>query len=363
MKRVRIGQGRMGIVSRNGDFRKALAPSVYWTFPFEEVAIYDRSKPFYSQFNLRLLLQDPLLASHLDILEVADTQIALQYENGIFRCVLEAGTYAFWKGITDFSFIMVDLTKSAVTEAIDKNVLVKPEVAKYLRVFVVESYEAALMFVDGKFREELTPGIYYFWKTPEAISVMKADTRTLQLEIPGQEILTKDKAALRISFTLLYKIVAVQKALVENKAYEKQLYTATQLALRAYVGTMTLDELLDKKDEVAAFVMKALTTKAEKLGLAVMDAGIKDLILPGDVKEIMSKVLIAQKNAQANIITRREETASTRSLLNTAKLMEENSMLFKLKEMEYVEKIAEKINSISLSGGNQIVDQMREIFS
>jgi hypothetical protein len=59
---------------------------------------------------------------------------------------------------------------------------------------------------------------------------------------------------------------------------------------------------------------------------------------------------------------RREETASTRSLLNTAKLMEENSMLFKLKEMEYVEKIADKINSISLSGGNQIIDQLKDIF-
>ncbi len=77
----------------------------------------------------------------------------------------------------------------------------------------------------------------------------------------------------------------------------------------------------------------------------------------------MNQVLIAQKQAQANIITRREETASTRSLLNTAKLMEENEMLFKLKEMEYVEKIADKINTISLSGGNQVVDQLKAIFT
>lgn len=76
----------------------------------------------------------------------------------------------------------------------------------------------------------------------------------------------------------------------------------------------------------------------------------------------MNQVLVAQKKAEANVIMRREETASTRSLLNTAKLMEENSMLFKLKEMEYVEKIADKINSISLSGGNLIVDQLKDIF-
>jgi hypothetical protein len=94
----------------------------------------------------------------------------------------------------------------------------------------------------------------------------------------------------------------------------------------------------------------------------VKNCGVRDIILPGEMKDIMNQVLIAQKKAEANVIMRREETASTRSLLNTAKLMEENAMLFKLKEMEYVEKIADKINSISLSGGNQIIDQLKDIF-
>ena len=106
-----------------------------------------------------------------------------------------------------------------------------------------------------------------------------------------------------------------------------------------------------------------ISEKAEALGLMLYDHGIKDIILPGEVREIMNQVLIAEKKAQANVITRREETASTRSLLNTAKLMEDNQMLFKLKEMEYVEKIAERINNISLSGGKQVVDQLKDIFS
>jgi hypothetical protein len=77
----------------------------------------------------------------------------------------------------------------------------------------------------------------------------------------------------------------------------------------------------------------------------------------------MNQVIIAEKQAQANVIMRREETASTRSLLNTAKLMEENAVLFRLKEFEYIEKIAEKINQITLSSGNgQIIEQLRELF-
>jgi regulator of protease activity HflC (stomatin/prohibitin superfamily) len=135
-----------------------------------------------------------------------------------------------------------------------------------------------------------------------------------------------------------------------------------QLALREFIGSMTLDELLEKKENISAYVLEAVTEKANALGVIVKSAGIRDIILPGEMKDIINQVLVAEKKAQANTIMRREETASTRSLLNTAKLMEDNAMLFKLKEMEYVEKIAEKINNISLSGGSQLVDQLKQIF-
>jgi len=98
------------------------------------------------------------------------------------------------------------------------------------------------------------------------------------------------------------------------------------------------------------------------LGIEVSGFGIRDIILPGDVKEIMNQVLIAEKKAQANMIMRREETASTRSLMNTAKLMEDNVMLWKLKEMEYVEKIADKISNISVSGNGVLIEQLKQIF-
>ena len=184
----------------------------------------------------------------------------------------------------------------------------------------------------------------------------------MQLEVSGQEILTRDKAALRINFYAQYKVTDIIRAVIENKDYEKQLYILIQLALREFIGTLSLDELLEKKELMTTHIMSALRDKVAVLGVELRDCGMRDIILPGEMKEIMNQVLIAQKKAEANVIMRREETASTRSLLNTAKLMEENAMLFKLKEMEYVEKIADKINTISLSGGTQIIDQLKEIF-
>lgn len=183
-----------------------------------------------------------------------------------------------------------------------------------------------------------------------------------QTEINGQEILTKDKAMLRINAWAQHKVVDIEAALLHNKEYDRQLYVSFQAALREFAATYTIDELLEKKETLGVFVITAVKEKAPLLGVEVLGFGIRDIILPGDMKDIMNQVLIAEKKAQANIIMRREETASARSLLNTARLMEENQMLFKLKEMEYVEKIAEKISHISVNGNGMLIDQLKQIF-
>jgi regulator of protease activity HflC (stomatin/prohibitin superfamily) len=362
MKRIRINTGKIGLVFRNGNYKNVVTEGAYWLLPNEDVFQYDMTKPFHSSIDLNILLRDEQLASLLIIVEVADTEIALQYENKNFKSVLTPGRYAFWKGVTEYSFIKADLSKIEITENIDIESIKRKELVPYIRVCKVHSFERAILFVDNKVNRVFEPGEYYFWKNAKEVSISKVDLRQLQLEISGQEILTKDKAALRINFYAQYKVVDISKALIENKEYEKQLYILMQLALREYVGTLSLDELLEKKESISTYVLTMLKDKTYNLGVEIRDCGVRDIILPGEMKEIMNQVLVAQKKAEANVIMRREETASTRSLLNTAKLMEENSMLFKLKEMEYVEKIADKINSISLSGGNQIIDQLKDIF-
>lgn len=362
MKRIRVNIGKVGLVFRGGNYKRMLTEGMHWVLPFEEVYQHDMTKPFYPSIDLNILLRDAQLASMLQVVEVKDHEIALQYENGNFKNVLMPGRYAYWKGVTEFSFIKADLSKIEINEGIDVNTLTRKEVLPYVRVYGVESFEKGILLIDGKFVRVLDTGVYYFWKNAVVISVLKADLRQLQLEISGQEILTKDKAALRVNFYTQYKVTDIFKALIENKDYEKQLYILMQLALREMIGTLTLDELLEKKESISAYVLGSVKDKAYNLGVEVRDCGVRDVILPGEMKEIMNQVLVAQKKAEANVITRREETASTRSLLNTAKLMEENAMLFKLKEMEYLEKIADKINSISLSGGNQIVDQLKDLF-
>jgi regulator of protease activity HflC (stomatin/prohibitin superfamily) len=321
------------------------------------------TKRFIPRKDLTILLRDEKLKGMLTIVEVRDSEIALRFENSIFAEVLTPGRYAYWNGVVEHGFKMVDLSVIEIDESLDKTLLNRREVLAYQRVFEVESYEKGLLYVDGKFVSILDRGTYRYWRNATNVKIDKVDVRQKQLEIPGQEMLTRDKAALRINFMAKYQVTDVVKAIVDNKDYEKQLYVLVQLALRSFVGTYSLDELLDQKDKVSDYVLKVVRAKSKDLGVDVLDAGVRDIILPGDVKDIMNQVLIAEKRAQANVIMRREETASTRSLLNTAKLMEDNEMLFKLKEMEYVEKIAEKIGEITVSGNGQVLDQLKGIFS
>ena len=362
IKKIKIEVYQVGLVFENGKLINVLEEGLHWIFGNKKLMTYDMTADFQAPFELNILLQHERLASMLEIVEAADNEIVLQFVNGNFKRVLTAGRYAFWKGIVKNEFRKADLSKIEITENIPVNLLENAQLRIFTRKYIVSSNDKALLFVNGTFVKELKAGTHYFWNNAITIEVKTVDARQQQVEISGQELLTKDKAGLRINFFVRYQVVDIMKALVDNKDFEKQLYVAMQLALRAFVGGLTLDELLAKKDTIAEAILAEVTTKIEDLGLVISDAGIRDVILPGDMKEIMNQVLVAEKKAQANSIMRREETAATRSLLNTAKLMEENEMLWKLKEMEYVEKIADKIGEITISGSGNVIGQLKEIF-
>jgi regulator of protease activity HflC (stomatin/prohibitin superfamily) len=171
------------------------------------------------------------------------------------------------------------------------------------------------------------------------------------LEVGGQEILTKDKVGLRINVTANYQFENVLKAVQAAKDPLDFLYKEIQFGLRAAVGTRTLDALLEDKVAIDHVVFDHVHDKFAELGIQVRGIGVKDIILPGDMKDILGKVVEAEKVAQANVIRRREETNATRSLLNTAKVMENNPVALRLKELEALEKVTEKIGTLSVYGG------------
>jgi hypothetical protein len=363
MKQLTINRYQVGLVMKRGIFERAITEGRYWFWRGEEVWVYNTTEPFRVPVAIELLLQDNVLANLLDVADVKEGELALRFENDLLKQVLTAGRYAYWKGLNAVRYVRADITQLEIGDDIPRHLLMHPLLAPFIRSYTIENNEKALLFVDGNYKAMLTGGLYFWWKNNIPLHIARADTRQQQMEINGQEILTRDKAALRINAWARFQVTDMEQALLQNKEYERQLYVALQLALRDYVCAMAFDELLEKKESLTPFILENVRETAVQLGTEVTAFGIRDIILPGEVKDIMNQVLVAEKKAQANTIMRREETASTRSLLNTAKLMEENAMLWKLKEMEYIEKIAEKISNLSLNGNGAVLEQLKSLFS
>ncbi len=362
MSIITVNSNKLVLVFRSNEFVKVLKTGRTMINFFDDLELIERGKAFTSRYNLDLLLKYVDIRAELDVFDVQDNEFAILYKDGKFESVLGVGRHAYVKGIYTFTIQRANLNQLELGTEIDRNLIEKGFLNGYLRSVKVEIFEKAILYLDGKQDRILDAGTYYFYKNAITVHVAKTDMRRQNMEVNGQEILTRDKAQIRINFVVQYQVIDIVKALEENKDFDKQLYALLQLALREYVGQMSLDELMDNKESITAKVLETVSAQVENLGLTLFNAGVKDIILNGEMRDIMNQVLVAEKRAQANIIMRREETASMRSLLNTAKLMEENATLYKLKEMEYVEKIAEKINNINLSGNGQLIEQLKQIF-
>ncbi|MEL6562204.1 MAG: SPFH domain-containing protein, partial [Bacteroidota bacterium] len=269
---VELTETQVALMFECGNFSRLLKAGIYAFWKDEKrysFTKYDRSLSFNPTVPLSVLLKDEALADELIVPEIKEEQIALLYVDGIFAHVLSPGKYAFWKGVKSYSFDYIDISSTEMIADVKTAILMKREILSYIRVFEVFPSELGVLFVDGKYVGTLQSGTYYFWKNATPIAVIKADTRQVALEVSGQEILTKDKAGLRVNFQVLYKVVDIEKALIDNRDFEKQLYTLVQLALREFVSTYTLDELLEKKDEIGEYVKASLAAKSDALGVKI----------------------------------------------------------------------------------------------
>jgi regulator of protease activity HflC (stomatin/prohibitin superfamily) len=152
--------------------------------------------------------------------------------------------------------------------------------------------------------------------------------------------MTADKVTLRMNAAVTYRVVDGKRAVTASDDARQALYREVQLLLRAALGTRELDAFLGDKDTFAREIEDAVRRRAGELGLEVVSVGIRDVILPGEMKDLMNKVTEAKKAAEANLILRREETGAIRSQANTAKLLADNPTLMRLRELEVLEKIA-----------------------
>lgn len=302
---------------------------------------------------LLLAKTEPDLAEkNFAIVQAGPTEVAIVSMDGEPRhLVLPNTTRAFWKTLTAVDVEVID---TAPTLRVEKRHLDKLDAARAggtIVTTVVDANQAGLLFVDGVLTERLPPGCHAFWSVGRTVRVTLMDLRPQPVEVTAQEILTKDRVGIRVTLTAFARIVDPEKAALAAPDVNATLYRLIQFAIREAVAARTLDEILAARDTIDREVRSYVTERAAALGTEIGEIGVKDVILPGDVRDLLNKVVEAERVAKANIIRRQEETAATRSLLNTAKLMENNPLLLRLKELEALEKLVEKVGRIDLHTG------------
>ncbi len=361
MKKVIINENQRGFLFKNGKYVKMLCPGKYYENSTKEIEISNCNQMLVlRRCSVDTLLNDKAVADSVSVIDVADEKAALHFINGKFDSVLTQGKYAFWSVTDNHEYITVDISTPEVKDNVPEYIFSMISQNYYIKVEVAE-YEKARLYFNQRFVKLLDSGTYYFWKNSVNVDVKYIDTRLTQMDIKGQEILSQDKVSLRVNLICNYRVTDYEKIFTDIDDFAEQLHVTAQLALREYIGKHKLDEILENKKEMSEFVFNKLKAKEGELYVDIVNADVKDIILPGEVRAIMNTVLLAEKRAQANVITRREEVASTRSLLNTAKLMDENKTLYKLKELEYVERICENVGNINLNGNADVLSQLTGI--
>jgi regulator of protease activity HflC (stomatin/prohibitin superfamily) len=233
----------------------------------------------------------------------------------------------------------------------------------YRRITVFE-FERGLKYQKGKFIEILEPGQYWCSKVSlspaqglntagyyrnqnfsETISIKKVDLRPVNATIPGQEVLSSDSISLKISVIARYEVADPYVAINKVQNYTDALYTEIQLAVREIIGSAKIDELLENRALLNGKLLEITAPKAGELGLKLYSASIKDIMFPGELKQIFAQVVKAQKEGLASLEKARGETAALRKLANAARIIEENPSLLYLR----------LIQSLGESKGNTLV--------
>ena len=357
-ERVVIGDGERGLVFRDRRFERVLTPGVYRFYdPLGrmEIGIHNVAKPEFTGTDVDSLIASlgDRLGEHFVLGDIGTDEVGLVSKNGKLEDVLLPGTRKlYWRAM-----VRIEIERIALEEGLP----VRADIARRLRqlgalsrvaaVADVATEFAGLMFVDGKFVRLLPPGSYAFWNFQKNIAIETVDQRMQAIDVAGQELLSRDKVTLRVNLAATIRVVDPVAARTRVAKFADQVYRELQFGLRKSVSARTLDELLGDKAALDTEIFATVRDKVAAFGVELLGVGIKDVILPGEMREILNSVVQAEKSAQANVIRRREEANAARSLLNTAKLIEDNPTLMRLKELEALEKVTEKIDKLTVFGG------------
>lgn len=359
LKKFQISEYEIGLLYLQNNFVRPLEPGEYafWSIN-RDVTVRTLSRivpnPDFPLEDVLIEKHPDFVAAYCEIVQLLTSQVAMVRSRGKVISILPpTSRKLFWQGVeVEIIDIRADaqLQPALVAELVEGSTEVKLLSRNCLHICQVPAQHIGLVYINQEYQGQRSPGVHAWWLFGRSFQTESIDLRLQNMEVSGQDILSKDKVPLRLNLTAGFRIQDPLRAKNGLSDISGFLYKELQFALRGAVGERSLDALLEDKGAIDRSISEYIRQKAADYGIEVDSVGVKDIILPGEIKAILSKVVEAEKAAQANVVRRREETAATRSMLNTAKVMEDNPVALRLKELEVLERIAEKIDRIQVNG-------------
>jgi regulator of protease activity HflC (stomatin/prohibitin superfamily) len=358
-KQVTVPEGERALVHVNGKLDCILQPGRHQISTFGrdvKVESLSLAQRVLAPAVAETLIQSrpDLVSEHFIEVRTEAGQVAVVSRDGQHYAIQKPATrLLYWKAVGPWTVEVIDTSTSLIVADKLASIILAAGGSPMVKRVTIEDGQVGLVTVDGALLQTIVAGSHSFWTVGPGVNVKIVDTREHALDVTGQEILTRDKVSLRVNLVAKYRVADPVKAVTSVKDFSDALYRALQHAFRQSLSAKSLDDILSRKGEVDGEAAQTVRVDMAKIGLEVGDIAIKDVVLPGDMRDILNKVVSAEKEAEAQVIRRREETNATRSLLNTARVMAENPVMLRLKELEALEKIADKVQSLTVHNGTK----------
>ncbi|WP_050928221.1 slipin family protein [Aestuariivita boseongensis] len=355
-RRVVVAADERAVITRDGTVVDVLGPgthSIVHTDTATRVRLEDPIVPLVEA--RRLFVTNPDLAKrHFQLVEMGPHEIAVANRHQAFSHVLlPREQVVFLADALDLTIDRIDITASRMLPTDVRDRFLQGATPHEFRRIDVPAGHVAVVFDGDAPPMVMQPGTEFFVRTGAIFHMRTMTMRQQAMEVTGQEILTRDRVSVRVNVTVAFVVEDPVRVVTTTEGVNEVLRTAVQLAARETLGAVTLDGLLEDKVAINREAADRVRAEMAEFGIKVTTLALKDVILPGEMREILTSVVAAQKEAEANVIRRREETNATRSLLNTAKVMADNPVLLRLKELEALQAIADRVDTITVHNGTE----------
>ncbi len=224
----------------------------------------------------------------------------------------------------------------------------------------IDEYERGIKFTKGKFTNIMQPG----WRLvlPIFQSYKKVDIRTKVVDVPDQEVITKDNVSVKINAVVYYKIFDASRAIIEVQDYFYAVSQLAQTTMRNIVGNVTLDQLLTDRESISASIQLIVDKATDEWGVKVENVELKDISLPEEMKRVIARVAEAEREKMSVIKKSEGEALAAKNLADAAAMLHKSPGALHLRTLETINDVSsDQSNTIFFAMPLEVLDAFKGI--